>query len=227
MTSLLERTISIIAPNHCISCSKESNVLCVSCGAAAFSEHPNVCYLCNKPVIDSSVCKSCAGQTAIEHVWMATTYEGVVKRLIRAYKFDRLRSAYEPLASAMTDALPYFDHELVVVHIPTAPSRVRQRGYDHSLLLARSLARNRGWKQLSALRRRHNLRQVGASRTERQKQAQSAFELKSSKGLTGVHVLLIDDVTTSGATLTAAAHLLKRAGAAKVDAVVAAKHAIE
>lgn len=227
MTSLLERTISIIAPHRCFSCSKESNVLCVSCGASVFSEQPEVCYLCNKPTVDSRPCKACAPHTDIAHVWMAATYDGVVKKMIRAYKFERVRAAYAPLAAAMLDTLPYFDEPLVLVHIPTSSVHARQRGYDHARLLAREVAKSQKWSHADALRRRHNLRQVGANRAQRQRQAESAFELRSARGLAGAHVLLVDDVTTSGATLTAAARLLRQAGAIRVDAVVAAKHTLE
>jgi ComF family protein len=158
---------------------------------------------------------------------MTATYEGVVKKMIRAYKFERVRAAYAPLASAMLDALPYFDEPVVVVHIPTSSNHVRQRGYDHAQLLAREIALSQKWSHIDAIRRLHNLRQVGASRAERQRQAESAFGLRSGRELEGAHVLLVDDVTTSGATLTAAARILKQAGAAHVDAVVAAKHTLE
>jgi ComF family protein len=158
---------------------------------------------------------------------MAATYDGVVKRMIRAYKFERVRAAYEPLASAMLDALPYFDGPVVVVHIPTSSTHARQRGYDHARLLAHEIARSQRWSHVDALRRRHNLRQVGANRAQRQKQADDAFELRIDRGLNGAHVLLVDDVTTSGATLTAAARILKQAGAVCVDVVVAAKHTLE
>ncbi len=227
MTSLLERTISIIAPHRCFSCSKESNVLCVSCSARVFDERPDVCYLCNNPTVDARVCKACANNTDVSHVWMAGAYDGIVKRLIRAYKFERVRAAYVPLVDAMLDALPYLDQPIVVVHIPTAAVRVRQRGYDHARLLAREIARRKGWRHQDVLRRRHNLRQVGASRSQRLDQANAAFELRAPHRVQGAHVLLVDDVTTSGATLTAAARLLKQAGAARIDAITAAKHTLE
>jgi ComF family protein len=228
MTSLLERTISIIAPHRCFSCGKESNVLCVSCGASIFDEQPDVCYLCNKPTFDSRPCKACEKQTDIEHVWMTASYEGVVKRLIRAYKFERVRAAYTPLAAAMLEVLPYLDESVIVVPIPTASNHVRQRGYDHARLLAKEIARQRGWRRADALKRRHNLRQVGASRVQRRRQAEGAYALRLRRDeLEGAHILLVDDVTTSGATLTVAAQILKQAGAAHIDAVVVAKHTLE
>lgn len=226
MTSLLERTISVIAPHRCISCSKESNVLCDSCRFELFAEGPELCFLCNKPTVDSRVCAACRRSTEISHVWMAATYEGSVKQLIRAYKFERVRAAYQPLAQAIGDQLPYLEN-VTVTYVPTASDRVRKRGYDHARLLACEVARLRSWECRSLLQRRHNARQVGSTKQERIRQAEGAFELKSGAKLDNSRILLIDDVTTSGATLVAAAKILSSAGADRVDAAVAAKHTLE
>ncbi len=158
---------------------------------------------------------------------MAATYDGAVKRLIRAYKFERVRAAYQPLAQAISDNLPYLPSDTIVVPIPTASSRVRRRGYDHAQLLAREVARMHNWEYQRLLRRRHGDRQVGSTRSERMKQAAGAFELSGPLDLESVNILLIDDVTTSGATLMAAAQLLSKAGAKQVNAAVAAKHTLE
>ena len=158
---------------------------------------------------------------------MAATYEGTVKQLIRAYKFDRVRAAYAPLARAISDRLPYLPADTVVVHIPTAPVRVRQRGYDQSKLLAQEVARLKGLRHQTLLGRRHGERQVGSNRSERMRQAALAFELRPGVALNGQRILLIDDVTTSGATFMAAVELLKAAGAEHVDAAAVAKHTLE
>ncbi len=224
MTSLLEKAISVIAPHHCFLCSKENNVLCAACFVDVFEEPHVACFLCNKPSRDSAVCPDCAKQTSPGHVWMAAIYDGTVRTIIKAYKFDRLRAAYQPLAQAMLQALPYLPSDVVVTHIPTAPSRVRSRGYDQSLLLARAIAKDKPWAREAFLWRRHSGRQVGASRAARARQAAQAFGLLPGAKVAGKHVLLVDDVTTSGATLQAASKLLLDAGAARVDAVVVAKH---
>lgn len=226
MTSILERAISIIAPHHCFSCGNERNILCVACFEMTFDEALEVCFLCNKPTVQSRVCSACRRLTDLECVWIAGPYEGVAKQLIRSYKFERVRAAYKPLATAIANTLPYLE-DVTVVPIPTASVRVRQRGYDQSVLLARELAAQRGWHYAQMLYRRHSLRQVGSSRSVRLQQAQSAFEVRHAERVRGKHVLLVDDVTTSGATLLAAARQIVQAGAVRVDAAVAAKHVLE
>jgi ComF family protein len=226
MTSILEKTISIIAPHHCILCGNEDNVLCEACFADVYDEPYELCFLCNIPSLDSRVCPACAHKTPLEYVWMAGAYNGPRQKLIKSFKFGRQKAAYVPLAEAMSRTLPYLE-DVVVVPIPTAPTRARMRGYDHTFLLARAIARKHDWKLASALRRRHNERQVGASRAVRARQASTAYEVRNTKTIVGKCVLLVDDVTTSGATLNAAATLLAAAGAAEVGAVVAAKHTIK
>lgn len=226
MTSILEKTISIIAPHHCLVCSKENNVLCDACFVDVFDEPHEVCFLCNMPSAQSRTCQGCSRKTPIGFVWMASTYDGHAKKLIRDYKFNRRREAYRVLSDAMLRALPHL-HDVIVVPVPTASSRVRMRGYDHSLLLAKEIARKRGWRLSKALVRLRGERQVGAGRATRACQAAAAYELANSRHIHGRHVLLVDDVATSGATLNATATLLAKAGAARIDAVVVAKHTLQ
>ena len=226
MTSLLEKFISVIAPHRCIMCSKENNVLCAMCMAELFADVYEGCYMCGLPTIDARPCAACQKQTPVSHTWVAGTYEAEVRDLIRKYKFSRVRAAYGPLAAVLDTALPYFAQEVLVVPVPTVPRHIRIRGYDHAALLAKELARRRGWRFVPALQRRHSLRQVGASKAVRIKQANSAFLLAKPQQLAGRTVLLVDDVTTSGATITAAARCLREARPAEVCAAVIAKHTL-
>jgi ComF family protein len=225
MTSILESAISIIAPHTCISCSNERNILCETCFFDVFSGPHEACFLCDIPTKDSRVCPACAPKTAIRHVWMAGTYDELRRVLIRAFKFERKQAAFKPLARAMTAALPYLDG-IVVVPVPTAPVRVRVRGYDQAALLAKAIAKENGWCVSPALRRLHSGRQVGSTRARRFAQAARAYQVTDTGAVRGKHILLVDDVTTSGATLEAAAELLHAAGAETIDAVVAAKHTL-
>lgn len=226
MTSLLEKFISVIAPHRCIMCSKENNVLCTSCATELFSEAHEACYMCGAPTAEARPCAACRRQTTLSRVWIAGTYEAEVRELIRLYKFSRVRAAYKPLAETLDETLPYFSQAVVVVPVPTAPRHMRMRGYDHAALIARELARRRGWRFEPALLRRHSLRQVGASKATRLEQARTAFAATRLERLEGATVLLVDDVTTSGATLTAAARQLQKARPKEICAAVIAKHVL-
>lgn len=119
----------------------------------------------------------------------------------------------------MSRTLPYLDETWVIVPIPTAPARIRTRGYDQALLLARALAATRKLPYRRLLTRQSSARQLGANRRTRQAQAAHLF---TAADATGKKILLVDDVCTTGATLKAAATALRQAGATEVAAAVAA-----
>lgn len=218
---MLDRLLSLLAPHRCLGCGVVGSLLCSTCSASTLVSAPSRCYRCHKATQQFQVCHTCRPAVQLQHVWVASMYEALAKYVLQALKFHRARAAAKDIAHCLDSQLPILPKETLVCHIPTAHSRIRQRGYDQSLLIARELARLRGHEHAPLLRRVSASRQLGASREQRFKQAKSAFEIY--KVPDGAHVLLIDDVTTSGATLEAAAKLLKAAGAQKVDACVFAQ----
>jgi len=106
--------------------------------------------------------------------------------------------------------------------IPTASSRrIRQRGFDHTKLLAQQLGQILKLDVRTSLRRIGQSQQVGTKSAQRIKQAEGMFQVAGS--VTDQKIILVDDVTTTGATLEEAARVLKRAGAKQVGAVVFAQ----
>jgi ComF family protein len=111
----------------------------------------------------------------------------------------------------------------VIVPVPTATSRVRLRGYDQAVLIAKALAQQTRHEYVPCLRRVGQQRQVGASRTQRLQQMEQSFLVGDTTAFRGRHVVLVDDVMTTGATLESAAAIVKAAGAKRVEAVVFAR----
>ena len=167
-------------------------------------------------------CPSCKRATALNSVRVVAKYEGIVKDAVWKLKFSGARAAAKDMAYAMAALVDFTDH-VVVVHAPTATSRIRTRGYDQAQLLAREIARHGHVIYSPALVRIDQQRQVGASRKERFEHLAGAFRLAKRHDIDGARVLLVDDVLTTGATLEAAAKVLKQAGAKRVDAVVFAR----
>ncbi|HKX73704.1 MAG TPA: phosphoribosyltransferase family protein [Candidatus Saccharimonadales bacterium] len=158
--------------------------------------------------------------SSLNHIWAAGVYDGLLERIIHAYKFERVRSACEPLVTIMQSSLP--QRQWVVVPVPTAPPRIRQRGYDQAALLAKALAVHQNNVFSPALLRVQYDRQVGKNRMQRQEQSEHMFSTALGRDVQGAHILLVDDVCTTGATFSAAARVLLASGAASVDAVAAA-----
>lgn len=151
--------------------------------------------------------------------------EGVLKKLVSEFKYESVRTVGEVLTEMLDETIPDLSvvlpegAEVVVVPLPTIGKHVRKRGLDHTLILARKLAKKRGWKCGRILERAADTVQVGAKAKERQEQAKRAYEV-SRKVDSGKYYLLLDDVWTTGASMKAAEQVMREAGAKKVMGAV-------
>jgi ComF family protein len=113
----------------------------------------------------------------------------------------------------------------LILSVPLHPRRLRQRGFNQSLLLARRVSRTHSIPlDFTALRRtRHTEPQTQLSGSERQKNIRGAFEVRRPELIAEKHILLIDDVFTTGSTVQECAKVLLRADAKQVDVLTLAR----
>jgi ComF family protein len=221
MLRVLERLMSVVAPFECLVCGVEGRLVCAHhqdvCPAI-----PARCYRCRAATEAFAVCKSCRSSSMLRHVYVRTELTGLPRALLHLFKFERAQAAAGTIAGYMAEVMPSLN-DVLLVPIPTASRRLRERGYDHAALLAKQLSQKCELPAESLLVRLNQTRQVGTKRGERLTQLQGAFRLRSLAAVAGKHVVLVDDVVTTGATLEEVAKLLRRAGAATVDAIVFAQ----
>lgn len=203
--SFIDRILAILAPHDCLSCGTEGNLFCQNCLFAL-----------------PSVSLKQLANPDLEFVGSATTYEGAAKDLIWKLKSSGAQEAARIMARSMLPLLPTHEN-LLVVPVPTATTRIRQRGYDQALLLAKEISRQSRLPWFKVLVRHGQAHQVGAGREQRVHQLSTAFRVKNVQRVKDANIILIDDVVTTGATLETAAKLLKQAGAAHVDAITFAQ----
>lgn len=144
--------------------------------------------------------------------------EGALKALVNAAKFDAVREAADTQAELLATALPRLE-SAVVVPIPTIRPHVRRRGYDHALRIARGVAKRIGGDCRQLVQRQSVSVQHGASRQVRLAQARTAFAVRGHI-TADANYILVDDVTTTGASLVEAAKTLRKAGARRVYVAV-------
>ncbi|MDQ3064762.1 MAG: hypothetical protein M3Q36_00625 [bacterium] len=138
-------------------------------------------------------------------------------------KFKYSGEAADTIAKSMLNTLPHLAPNTIIVHVPSATSHVRQRGFDHAKRMAAQLSTELKLPHLPLMARTNQRRQVGYGRNLRLSQMDSAFRVRSGELIDGAHILLVDDVITTGATIESAARTLKRSGAKSVDAIIFAQ----
>ncbi|MGE0506475.1 MAG: ComF family protein [Solirubrobacterales bacterium] len=199
---LLRTALATIAPPLCASCGRGCRpqaVLCGRCGRRLAATEPLLG----------------AGPPGIDRAWSSAPHEGVARALVAALKFRHLLPVAELMADRIHWLAPAQLLSGTVVAVPPAPSRLRRRGFDPAGELAAALAERLEAPLCGCLRRRGGGRQVGRRRAERL----GAPPRIEAFAAVPASVLLLDDVLTTGATLSACAQALRGAGAKRVVAV--------
>nr|WP_246189295.1 ComF family protein [Pseudoxanthomonas kalamensis] len=220
---------ALLAP-HCLLCGEagtDGRDLCRAC-ARALPWNRHACLRCALPLpADDSggVCGDCLRQPPpLDEVRAGFVYGFPFDRLVPRFKFHHDLAAGRLMAGLMTEAMAALPRPDALLPIPLHARRLRRRGYDQALELARPLARQLGIPLLgdALVRRQHTAAQSELDAGARHRNLRGAFRVTEGAALPA-HVVLIDDVMTTGATLHAAALALRRAGVARVDAWVCAR----
>ena len=224
--------LDLLFPRWCVACGREGDFICPSCLKSLPRIMPPLCPRCGLPqsgLPQSSpiLCPACAGwQAEIDGIRSPFRFDGVIRQAIHELKYRNLRAIAGLFARLLND---YLVTNLVpgevVVPVPLHPKRLRERGYNQSHLLAQELAKLTKLPLIDdcLIRERHAPPQARtATASERRTNVANAFSCRDQR-LKGKQVLLIDDVSTSGATLEACARALKQAGATSVWGLVLAR----
>ncbi|MFN8636706.1 MAG: ComF family protein [Chloroflexota bacterium] len=226
-SSPVERLLGLLFPDRCIGCRLRGVVLCEACAADVPRLGGEVCPLCAAPSRLARICQRCrAKPMTLDGVRAACHFDGAVRTAIHDLKYRGIRSRAGLLASFVAEAVEARPLAVdVLVPVPLAPARRRQRGFNQSELLATAVSARLGVSLLASglTRIRETPRQVGRSASERQTNVVGAFACQNGEGIVGRRVAVVDDVMTTGATLSACAEALKQAGASRVYGIVVAR----
>ena len=211
--------IDLLYPPLCGGCGKSGVRWCKNCRESVMPIPSPKCEICGLPQQKPGICPSC-GQIRpfyqMSQSW--AVFGGSVRKALHKMKYKQDLGLGDAIA---TEILPYVNHLNwhidIVVPVPLGKKRMKERGYNQVSLFARPLALAMGWNYASrSLKRvRETRSQVGLSMEERKKNVHDAFWADSRK-VTGRSVLVIDDVSTTGATLNSCAKALVDAGASNV-----------
>lgn len=187
--------------------------LCAACGRSC---RPGavLCTRCSRRLVEAEPLAG-RGAPGLDRVWSSAAHEGVARELVTALKFRRLLPVAETIAERLEWLAPESLLSGALVPVPSNRLRSLGRGFDPAAEIAAALARRTGMPLRSCLSRSDLGRQLGRRRAQRIGQPPHV----RLRGEAPSSVLLIDDVLTTGATLSACARALREGGSIRVAAI--------
>ena len=212
-STIINVLLEVLSPNRCQRCGLQGESLCGRCKKYLLGTNPGY-------VI--------SGIDGFSRVIVGGAKEGLLSVLLKQYKYQGRRDLARALAWKVWEVAEreLFETgevgEVVIVPLPTIRRHIRERVFDHMLMLARELCQMSENLRLEPILERLNKTvQVGKSAKVRREQAKQAYGLKKEAKLRGdIHYVLFDDVWTTGSSMRAAADAMRNAGACKISALV-------
>ena len=239
---------NLCLPIFCVHCERrllteENGFFCPTCWEGSARIHRPFCSICGRPhpgrlgfdVPSDFTCADCkdGDSRPYTQIYGAAVYDGAVAEAIKLLKFRDKQTLAGPLGAMMGEfACEEMDREgyTDIVPVPLHRVRERQRGYNQATLLAEAVLDYFPGARLNETLRRIRPTRVQsklADRKARLSNVVGAFAVDRSESLDGRTVLLIDDVVSTGGTVSECASALNRAGAARVDVLAAGLPVIE
>jgi competence protein ComFC len=227
LARLAQAFLDVLFPPRCVGCGEQGAFLCPACVEAMPRALPPRCPLCWQPQQRGETCGRCSqARPAFAGARTLYLFQGPVREAVHALKYNHLSALARPMAAQMAaylevEALPVD----IVVPVPLFGRRQRLRGYNQSALLAREVGRLLGLPLAEGglARRRDTPPQARSVDADARRRNVAGAFAGDRRQMEGRHVLLVDDVMTTGATLDACAQALCQAGAASVWALTFAR----
>lgn len=224
---VMSTTADALFPSRCVQCNREGVLLCNACmDATPRLDSKRSCRMCALPTSETTLCGTCASDPPPVSALVATfAFGGAIRTAVHALKYDGLRSIApvlgEEMASRWGNRRKMPD---AIVPVPLHRSRLRSRGYNQAELLARPVAAVIGVPLETSFLRRvvdSPSQAAATNEAERTRRVRNVFEAHAD--VEGLHILLVDDVATTGSTTNSAARTLLDSGAWGVSALVLAR----
>ena len=239
---ILSRFIDIIYPARCHICrnfisndSRPNNHFCPDCLNGFSKISPPLCTVCGIPFESISeenhLCEDCMRKrTFFDGLGAPYLYEGGIMDAIHQMKYAGKTYLADSLGPLMASfAANWLDNQegLLMMPVPLHPKKLRKRGFNQALLLAKAMMPILGTELdfLSLRRVIYTRSQTGLNSEERRRNVRRAFAIYGQRELEDKTVILVDDVATTGNTMNECARVLKKAGAEKVFCLALARTA--
>ncbi len=229
--SFVSSFLNFLYPPICPGCNREfeenEKFLCFTCYQKLFTSSLAVCPKCGRPVPYFTKCQECQPKLGLLRIRALGLYQEPFKGTLEEFKYKGKIKLGEILGDALSLLLAYdpiLKDTNLLVPIPLHSARYRERGYNQSEILAQEVGKRTKIPVAPCLLRRRNTKsQAELSPEKRFENVKDAFAFKGGYEIKEKKITIVDDVTTTGATLSAAAKVLKENGAKEVYGLVVAK----
>ena len=230
--ALFRAFIDILFPPKCLICKRHSikQEICTQCTASFKPVISPLCILCGSPFLtegdDNHRCGNCIKEIPPFDIAASLFYyEEKMALAIQKLKYSKKSSLAAHLGKLLSEH-PITENVFdLIIPVPLHLSRLKERGFNQSQLIAKELGNNISCNVKASLleRAKPTLPQVGMKRKERVQNVKGAFQLRKDADLRGKSILLIDDVFTTGATVRECSKILKKGGANQVSVLTLAR----
>lgn len=220
-----------IWPKKCVNCGRLGSYVCENCKVGLWEEE-QICPICTRNSRYGLVHKYCHRPWGLDGLACLWAYEGVAKKIIKKAKYKFFYDMLGELIS-LPEGEEYFylqkflESQPVVVPVPLHEKRYRERGFNQAEIIAKAFAARHSlaYNGHLLLRTRDTGHQAGRERDERLKAVQGAFKISNYSNSPNLpkNILLVDDVWTTGATMSECCKILKQNGAKQVWGLVLAR----
>ena len=214
--------LDLIFPKRCVSCGRFGSYICRDCFSKIEEIDKPVCSVCQRQAVEGKTHPGCINRYRLDGLVVAVKYQGAVKKAIQKVKYKWVYDIEKVLVKLLVSALWKYDlpKNVVLVPVPLHVRRKRWRGFNQSEILAKSLAQAFEVRFSDLLiRERETKTQVGLKKEERKKNVEGAFVIKPAVDVRDKNIVLVDDVFTTGATMSECCRVLKKGGAKSVWAM--------
>jgi len=229
---LIRQAVRFLIPIDCAAChtaltDDPTPYFCATCWSTIAAPTPSRCARCDHPFLSTAatshcrfhICHSCRQRPpSYTKAWTLYPYLPPLQNAIHLYKYGGKVSLATPLARLMIDRLPALESIDLIIPVPLHIGRLREREFNQSLLLADQIGRhlNIPVSCTDLIRTSSAPAQTTLPRKERLKNLRGAFTVPHQELIAGKHILLIDDVFTTGATVNQCAKALRKAGSGNI-----------
>lgn len=217
---LIEKLLSIITQKECLVCNHSGEIVCRSCWQTEFKLRTPTCFMCNALSDIGKTCPKCRRKSSLNGVTTNYRLVGPMQDLIYGFKYYGNREIASFVAQNIITRLPKVKFDCIT-YVPATGKSQRKRGYNQAELLARHVAKQNGLPLKPALLRLRHTDQIGLGRAQRFESVKDNFVARGK--FEGKNILIVDDVITTGATLSECASVLKASGAKKIWGLTIAK----